>query len=1085
MSKALRIIAGVALIVIGGFTSQPWLVGMGASLALGAVFEPGMPQINRLRQQNVMIRSAVKPQEIVYGITRKSGLVTWFDTSGANKEYLWFVITVCEHEIEEYISLWIDEVEIDVSSEIDVDGYVTNAAFVDADSNKLVKTGFYLGEAAQTADAELSAAFTEWDSTHKGNDCAYFWVRLQTDTSEGGNDPDNPSANIWAKGWPRDISVTIKGKKVYDPRLDSTNGGTGTHRYDDESTWEWSRNSVLCRIDYLMSSRFGPGFDPTRFDWTVAAAQADIASAGVSLPDSGAQQRYTIDGVVTVEDTPKDIIESMQSADYGTTLFLPGGIKVLVGAWVASSHTIDSSWLAGDYAATSATATDAAYNAVRGQYMAADEGYALVEFMPRTSSAYETEDGVGRVWQDITLPFVTDEYRAQRLAIIMLKKSRQQTVLRGVFNYRAELVEVMDIVTIDLPGFDNVTFRVVGKATGKDSTVTLDMREEVSTDWDYTLPDLATPPIIPTVTRSDGGPNAPTNLTAATVVNGIMLEWDNPSMIGVSHIEVYASASNNRASATLVTKTRSESYIHRLAPDTERYYWIIARSENFLLSEWHPVSDVAGVYGIAGEAGADGADAVLYYIKPINGTAIQNGTGTLTVEAHKLTGGVDEHLSAGTIKLYVGSTEVTVANGYATGSDGYTGVFDSGDINGAVIVEIKDGPAGTILDTITLVDVLDGADGDPGTAGEDAVYGYIEPSQSLSWSRAVDQSTWSPTNPDVDFDCTFVLAGVSVARKAWRITRAADGTLTGASTPHKDGDQNTARVTVLELDEGSRAMTVKFTYSYSGKTAAVSETAITSLSGSDGADGAGAIWTQLSIPSPVIPCDNDGTNPDYTQIDGSSKADHFLYDDGVDVTTSSIQSIVGGTDLGSYWQKTQNGLTLTVEETTGKYYLAGTGWTSNGEKFRLRHTYGGNTYDSYLVVTKVKEGAPGTEGTPPVEITGRTVNGTTAAGIQMDYTGDVSRRTTNGGAWTDIGDWWDKSTGSASDYSVWLQVIDDGGNTILGSTLETWLALSTSRNVYFNNASGVNSAKVQVTIKNNTTGFVYGTAIFTLNADAS
>jgi len=612
MSKALRIVAGVALIAVGWWNPGSWafaaqLIMGGALLALGAVLEKSLSGLNRLRGQSVMIRSAVQPQERVYGLTRKSGIVTWYDTSGDNNKYLWFVITVCEHEIEEYTKLWIDEEEIDISTEIDGSGYVTNTAFVNADSELLVKTGFYLGEASQTADAELVAEFSEWSTDHKGNDCAYFWVRIETDTSKGGNDPENPGTNIWYKGWPRDLSVTMKGAKVYDPRLDDLNGGTGAHRVDTESTWEWSDNSVLCRTDYLRSERYGSGYTSADIDWAVVATEADFCEDLVSLPDSETQARYTMNGVISMQDTPSQIIQSMQTADYGTTLFKPGSIEVLAGGWDASSHTIDSTWIAGSFAANSADSADSAYNAVRGQYSSLEHDYAVVEFNPRTSSAYETEDGVGRVWRDILLPFTTDELRAQRMAILTLKKSRQQTSLTMQCNFRAELVDIYQVVTIDLPGFQGLydspeapdTFRVVGKSSSTDGTISLQLREEVESDWTYTVPELASPPIIPSVSRPDAGPPPPSNLATTTVVNGILLSWDLPALDGISQIEVYSSASNARATATLLHKTVSETFFHEQGDGVVNYYWILARGYNGLTSIWEPNTS-AGVEGTAG-----------------------------------------------------------------------------------------------------------------------------------------------------------------------------------------------------------------------------------------------------------------------------------------------------------------------------------------------------------------------------------------------------------------------------------------------------------------------------------------------------
>ncbi len=233
-------------------------------------------------------------------------------------------------------------------------------------------------------------------------------------------------------------------------------------------------------------------------------------------------------------------------------------------------------------------------------------------------------------------------------------------------------------------------------------------------------------------------------------------------------------------------------------------------------------------------------DLTVHYILATNGNAIHNGVGTLTLEAHRLLAGSDELLSTGTIKLFdPGDNEVTVANGYVTGSDGYTGILDSGDITGDIVITLKDGATGVPLDTITLVDVADGAAGAPGSDGADAVYGVVEPENGLAWTRAPNAGAWTPSQATTDLDCTFFQAGVEVARIARRITlNTGDGTLTAAAIAHKGGDLNTSRVNITLIGNGSTAETVQFDYSFGGEDASVAETVNTSQGGDDGATGA-------------------------------------------------------------------------------------------------------------------------------------------------------------------------------------------------------------------------------------------------------
>jgi hypothetical protein len=354
---------------------------------------------------------------------------------------------------------------------------------------------------------------------------------------------------------------------------------------------------------------------------------------------------------------------------------------------------------------------------------------------------------------------------------------------------------------------------------------------------------------------------------------------------------------------------------------------------------------------VEGNAGPAGADAVLYYIRPMNGTAIKNGTGSLTVEAHRVAGGVDDLITSGTIKLYNGTTEITVANGYGTGSNGYTGVFDAGDIAGSVTVTLKSGPSGTVLDTISLVDVADGT----ADTGKNAVYGYVEPDGPLAWVRNSDLTTWVPSGTTRQLDCTFVQGGVDVARVAWVITRDSSGILTGAAGTHSGTDLNGGRVTTTEITEGTQVMGVKFFYSNAGDTASVTETVLTSLAGATGATGAtgptgpsgyGLQLTKRSIPLLAYQA---GSVVSYATANGVAS----LWQGATDVTAATTFSISASSNV--------SGATINTAVDTPivgqpKGYYAITALNSDTGSITISAVHSGNTITEIVSFSKTYVG---------------------------------------------------------------------------------------------------------------------------------
>lgn len=100
-----------------------------------------------------------------------------------------------------------------------------------------------------------------------------------------------------------------------------------------------------------------------------------------------------------------------------------------------------------------------------------------------------------------------------------------------------------------------------------------------------------------TVTGGGTAPDAPTSLTTESEWDGVRLHWTNPSQRDVDYIEVYRATTNNRSTATMVAEVKANDYMDHSLETGTRYYWVRARSNTGLFSDYHPTSATAGVSG--------------------------------------------------------------------------------------------------------------------------------------------------------------------------------------------------------------------------------------------------------------------------------------------------------------------------------------------------------------------------------------------------------------------------------------------------------------------------------------------------------
>ena len=191
------------------------------------------------------------PIPLVYG-RRQIGITRVFvESSGTDNQYLYMAGVLCEGEIEEVEQIFIDDKRVIFDGDFD-HGVVREVSSADANFYKdssHIQVQAFNGTDTQVASSILTNS-TNWTSNHKLSGVAYMAFRFKWNQDIFSSIPQ--------------VRVTLRGKKVYDPR---------------DTTTKWTPNSALVLLDYLRNSRYGKGLPDSAFE-------SDFASFKTSANDA-------------------------------------------------------------------------------------------------------------------------------------------------------------------------------------------------------------------------------------------------------------------------------------------------------------------------------------------------------------------------------------------------------------------------------------------------------------------------------------------------------------------------------------------------------------------------------------------------------------------------------------------------------------------------------------------------------------------------------------------------------------------------------------------------------------------------------
>ncbi|WP_370189234.1 phage tail protein [Qipengyuania sp.] len=421
MSKVVKAVAGIAIAAVGFATGNPFLVLQGLSLTASSIFSPKAANQEERQASETTLQMGEVPRQAGLGTFATAGSLLDAFNYGGKYGTDWEVqqIALVDHECEELVGFYVNDEYVAFGGDGDVAGY-----------NSQLKVHFLPGTATQAWPSHVTANGPGWDDPD--NNCkgvACVAVAYKADDPE----VQNP---VWSGGRPRFIFV-LKGKKLYDPAKDSTvTGGSGTHRWADPSTWEWSDNANVCRynfqrgifaldqVDQPEQLLIGRGLSEIE-----APPERSIAHSATCDELVDGEKRYTFNGLIGADEEFLTVEGYFAAAMAGIIRQPEGSIEVEPGqakAVVAEITDLDILNLAEvQYEAFRGEGDREWINSVIPRYVEPDQKWKMHTASIRRDYADIIADGGQRV-ETLELKQVTVEGQAERCAEITRKLGRLQ-----------------------------------------------------------------------------------------------------------------------------------------------------------------------------------------------------------------------------------------------------------------------------------------------------------------------------------------------------------------------------------------------------------------------------------------------------------------------------------------------------------------------------------------------------------------------------------------------------------------------------------------------------------------------------------
>ncbi len=289
------------------------------------------------------------------------------------------------------------------------------------------------------------------------------------------------------------VRFEMQGIPLYDPRKDSTVGGTGAHRLNNSATWQITNNPVIMTYNAHLGiilpggHIWGGGMPAADLPLSSVFAAANACDALVDNGTGGTEPRFRAGLEVFVSDEPAGVCEELLTACLGQVADVGGQWRFQAGdpALPIFFFSDDDIFVSLDREKQPFPGLDATHNGISANYPDPAMQWEPNNAPPIYNSVWEAKDGNRRLVVNKDFAAVPYPAQVQRNMRALIADDRRFLTHGLPFPPEATVLEPLDTAawTSDSNGYSTKTFEI-GKTTEdlRSGVVQVTLRERDPSD---------------------------------------------------------------------------------------------------------------------------------------------------------------------------------------------------------------------------------------------------------------------------------------------------------------------------------------------------------------------------------------------------------------------------------------------------------------------------------------------------------------------------------------------------------------------------------------------------------------------------